>query len=415
MKNILLLGLTSFLGLNLTHAAPILSTSCEVAKRIRVPDGSLGYYMSSDCQTAYLLPPEKGVAQVTGRTKGDLSLCRDAYRAKQAVRNINQRFQEVINGGKEVEKLGELQKEREALEKEYQQIMSTPGVAVEVLYNMSIGENLAAYKRLNTNLGVAFQPVALQNVSVSLTAKDEKDLKDGIQLATGRSIPLKDGAGGAGSFSGSMQLTMFGTCDIARENFGDFPTNLKYRDVAGILTPTVTYEYAIGGTCKYTTRYNLSTLASIIKSQSSSGGLFQTSTASSIAERTDASSWFNLEMSCDDKRVEEKVKFAKATEIKQQLMQQVLDQISIAKLGYNVQPSESGQPGKSGAQVGAEALHQCPHVYCQVGAVVLDVAQAAFGGTSKTDEFIKTQTTWHEDKVAITMPVTFVGMMGFGN
>ena len=119
-------------------------------------------------------------------------------------------------------------------------------------------------------------------------------------------------------------------------------------------------------------------------------------------------------MSCDDDRVCERAKTETALQIKQRLMQEVVDNIALAQLGYSVKPSEAGEPGRTGSSVASEALKKCFHPYCQVGAIVLDIAGATVGGSSKTDTYISTHNHTVTEEVSESRPVEFVGTMGFG-
>ncbi len=118
-------------------------------------------------------------------------------------------------------------------------------------------------------------------------------------------------------------------------------------------------------------------------------------------------------MQCDDARICEQAKTETALSIKLRLIKEVFDNIAFGTMGYN--PSQGGPTptGASGAQTAADGLRNCPHAYCQAGAIVLDVAQSIFGGTSATEEYIKTNNHWAGEEVTEKRPVSFTGIMGF--
>jgi hypothetical protein len=119
-------------------------------------------------------------------------------------------------------------------------------------------------------------------------------------------------------------------------------------------------------------------------------------------------------MECDSESICEQAKTETAYSIKQRLLKEVFDNISIATIGSAIAPVDSANPGQSGASAAADGLRKCPNVYCQAGAIVLDVAGAIFGGTSKTDSYIKKNDHFVKEEVTERRPVTFTGVMGFG-
>ena len=410
------LKLTAAIALSLSgsvFAGPIYSTSCDVARDIVVPENSSGYFMDKTCKKAYVLPPSTGSMAVSGRTVGDISRCKEIKQFNKMLKTINSNINDAVKAKKSAEDIKGLFDQRKMIVDEFGDLEGVMGASVELLFSNGIDSNLASFRELNQNVPVEFVPVQLKNLQLNYNQTTPFDSQ--MQVAFNQTIPLSDlNNVGPGSFSGRLDLSLFGACPLIDPFERTIPEKIKAQDLSGIITPNMIYKYDIGATYKYTATYNLSGLASKIKSMSSSGGLFSTSSTSKLIETAESSGWFNLEMSCDDSRVCDQAKMETALTIKQRLVQEVLDQIAITKIGYSVRPADAAEPGKNGASTASDALKKCPNTYCQAAAVVLDVASSIFGGSSKTDQYIAKNDHKVTESVTENRPIEFMGMMGFG-
>lgn len=394
-------------------AGPIYSSNCPVAREIQNPRGSSGYFMSADCKKAYVLPPARGKTTVVGQTAGNLDRCSEVRSLNIQLKKLNAEITKTIGTPQSEARIKELHELRKSTLEQYSDLARTQGAAVELSFSNGIAENLQAYQDLNNNVAVAFVPVALKDMKLAWNQVEKIDPEMRVAFNESISLPSLDDLG-PGSFNGRLDLSLYGACPLRDPFTGTFPKQLKVRDLAGLITPNVTYHYEVGATYKYTAKYNMAGLASKIKKVSSSGGLFKTSSMAKLLEHNESSSWFTLEMECDDSRVCEQAKLETALSIKVRLIKEVMDNIAITTIGINMTPAPAPTPGNSGAQTAAQALHKCANIYCQAGAVVLDVAQSVFGGTNTTDSYIKTHDEWAKEQVTQSMPVSFTGTMGFG-
>lgn len=393
-------------------AGPQFSTTCEVAKDIRVPGNSQGFFMSQDCKTVFVLPPAQGTSTITGRTSGNLGRCSEVRTLNKSLGDINKEIGAAIKGKIDDAVLNELYVRRKKLLSEYGDLANTLGASVEMNFDMAVDSSLQKFREYNDGLGVNIVPVSLKEIKLAWNQKPDQD--PDMRVAFNQDLTVADANSiGSGSFSASLDLSLFGACPLRDPFTKEMPTRLRAKDFAGIITPNVTYKYEIGANYTYVARYNRGALAKKIRQSSSSGGFFRTSTSSSLIETAESSGWFSLEMKCDDSRVCDQAKMETALQIKQRLMQEVLDGIALAKFGAPMAPVESGTPGKNGASTAADALRKCTNPYCQAGAVILDIASASFGGTSKTDSYIATNDHMSEERVDVTTPVQFSGIMGF--
>lgn len=409
----ILTGVGALVFMGSAVAGPIYSTSCESAKGIRIPSNSSGFFMSNDCKVAYILPPSKGISKVNGRTVGVLGRCDEVSQFNRALKKVNNEINKVLSTNIDDQKLKTLFDQRKNIIEQYSDLQSTFGARVELSFSNGIGENLRSFQNMNPNADVTFVPIALKNAE--LAWNQAKSFDPSMKISFNESLPITNlNNVGAGSFNASLDLSLIGACPLVDSFERTIPDNLKIKDVAGIITPNFVYQYEMAATYKYTAEYNLASLAKKIRTSSSSGGIFKTSSSSSLLETAESSGWFKFNMECDNESICEQAKTETANSIKQRLLKEVLDNIAIGTIGTVVAPVEAGIPGKNGASVAADGLRKCTNVYCQAGAVVLDVASAVFGGTSKTDSYIKQNNHFVKEEVTEKRPVTFTGMMGFG-
>lgn len=391
---------------------PRISSSCEVAKSIRTPPNSGGYFLTADCKTAYVLPPAQASRKVTGITSGNLGRCSEISSLNKMMAELNRQTTEAIQGKVNEEALTTIRETREKIKSDYADLASALGASVEMIFDMNIEKNVQRFRQYNTAVPVAFMAVPLKEVTLAWNQAKNQD--PDMRIAFNEDLPLpKDSNVGAGSYSARLDLSLFGACKLRDPFTREIPEQIDSQALAGLITPTAFYKYEVGATFGYTATYNKGLLAKKIRESSSKGGFFKTATASSLIETAETSGWFSLTMSCNDSRVCAEVKAQTAWDIKQRLMQEVLDDISMARLGVSLPPVESGTPGKNGASAAAEGLRKCAHPYCQAGAIVLDIANSTFGGASKTDSYISANNSKAEETVEITTPVMFSGSVGF--
>lgn len=393
-------------------AGPQFTSKCEIASKVRTPSTNQGFFMSDDCKTAFVLPPSRGVQTVTGLTSGNLERCGEVRSLNKTLNVINKAVTAAIKGKANDAELTKLLEQRKKVLTEYGDLADTLGASVELNFDMAIEKNLSEFRNLNRNLGVNFTPVLLKDMKLAWNQTVEQDPE--MRIAFNQDVPVADANDiGSGSFSARLDLSLFGACPLRDPFTNEMPRRVRVDELAGIITPNVTYKYEVGATYTYVATFNRGALAKKIRSSSSSGGFFNTSTASSLIETAESSGWFSLKMNCEDSRVCDKAKIETALQIKQRLMQEVLDNISLAKFGFPVLTPDAGAPGKNGASTAADGLRKCAHPYCQAGAIVLDIASATLGGSSKTDTYISTNNHDDFEKVEMTTPVSFTGTMGF--
>lgn len=394
-------------------AGPVISSNCEAGKFLETPKNSGGYYFDSSCQKVYVLPPMHGEMSVSGRTLGNLGRCSEVKDFNKIVSLVNKNINSAIKSRVTDQELKGFLDQRQLVLEEYADLSKTLGASVELTFSSEIEKNVQDFRDLNPNSNLEFVAVTITEAKVFFNGIDQVD--PSAQISFNKVIPLDLSSNiGSGSFSGKLDLSLFGACPLIDPFIRSIPEKLRSKQLRGIITPNLVYKFQTNGTYKYTATYNLSTLAKNIKEVSTKGGLFKTSTTSSLLQTAESQGWFKLEMDCDDQRICEVVKEETALQIKNRLIERVLSNISLTTMGSVLSSADAPAPGENGASVAAKELRKCGHKYCQVAAVVLDVGSAIFGGSSKTDSFINQNNHSEKEEVIIRKPVEITGVMGFG-
>lgn len=151
-----------------------------------------------------------------------------------------------------------------------------------------------------------------------------------------------------------------------------------------------------------------------IKNLSTSGGLFKTTSVNTLLQSAESSGWFKFISQCDDARVCELINQEKSHEIKLRLTKEVLEQISLFKSGINLNDFESRKPLKNGLETARESNKDCKTAYCKAQNIFLDVGNSVFGESNQVDQFISKNNHLIVEEVIENRPVTFTGIMGFG-
>jgi len=403
--------LVALLFMTKAYAGPIYATACPGADKIKTPLNAGGYFMDKSCKKAYVLPPPVGKMSVAGKTVSDLSRCKEIKIFNKTLKVVNININKAIKSGADDVAVKDLFDQRKMIINEYSDLSTTLGASVALLFSNGIDESVRSYKKLNSQSGIEFVAVQLKDSQISFNQTNPFDPE--LSSMVDKKLPILNlDEVGPGSFSVSANLNLNGACPLIDPFEGTIGT-INPEDISGIVTPNMIYKYEVGATYQYKASFNLAALAKKIVNVSSKGGFFKTSSTATLTESTDTSSWFKLEMSCDDSRVCDQAKQETALDIKNRLIKQVLDEVAITTIGYTATPGTAAEPGKNGASTAADAARKCPNPYCQAAAVVLDISSSIFGGTSKTDQFIKKNDFFTEEVVTENRPILFMGMMGF--
>ncbi|MES2527014.1 MAG: hypothetical protein V4598_07990 [Bdellovibrionota bacterium] len=424
-------------------AQPAITTSCPIARKIKVPANSNGFYLSRDCKTVYVLPPEKGNLTLEGVTESALiQRCGELDVALKNLKTITARLTEaraqetetvpeetdsfdpsrplssyfpdnsrVSTPALSEDELIVLLKERQ---KEAERIVTNfggiTGLYANLLYTTGYGDHLAKYRELNAALNLNIMQVPLKNTKFSFSTPLFREGESSVIMNS--SFPASEEGSMNGSVSGMVELSLLGACKL-RDYAGKIPRRLSSYKFSAALPARLSYEYDLQTTIKYTAEYHRGGLAEQIRKVSTKGGFFTSSSLSKMITTTKTDGWFRYKSECDESRACKELEDINVIEIKKRLMDEVISNIALVKHQTILLPEGAPGPGRNGASVASSELKKCYHIYCQIGAAVLDIANATFGGTSKVDQYINKESHWETETQETRKAFSYVGTMGF--
>ncbi len=189
------------------------------------------------------------------------------------------------------------------------------------------------------------------------------------------------------SLTATTVLSLYGACPIEHPDYFDMEKNS-----ATTFGLVITYDYETVFDVKATAVYNMYKMYQKIVASSSDGGLFSSRTSTSVEEKNVFQDSFVVEWDDRENTV--------SKEDRQQLSNDMHDSVMLrlATLALPNSPQTAGilpalQPGQHGAIVLAEGLTKmCGfNIYCQGGAIALNVLDAIFGSSSSTTSYTNIQ------------------------
>lgn len=451
----------------ISHAdglAPAMFTACPQTKALKTPANGAGVYFSSDCSTAYVLPPRLGkiVPEKPTRTS-NARICTAYEVALGAVdaksRKISKYIKElekeeenisfgslqdpwVSSGGKEPKEdlnpqLEELEKLRDQAMKSAldvadfnDRIATVEGPKITLSITADHDALVREYQKLNPKLLIRPMPVAKsvftflgrvdRNVGRAPAAlyMDVNGTRVPANYLTGLKPEDETGEGKTNTSSilfssavaGHLVLSLVGACPFYNVRTGVFPEYIEAADLMSYIAPSIDYVYNVEVNRAYRARYNLAELFKRIQKQSTSGGFFTTKTLHSLVMERDSKGWFEFESLSQDPRLEWDDQLAQ--NVKAGLIARVLQRLGAKPIATSEVPGLIA-PGKNGADTFSDGLKQCPHIYCQAGAYILQGLSAVFGSAQAVSEFINREDHWEEEIVKERKMVPQIGQTGF--
>jgi len=405
-------------------AQPSLYNSCSQVKITPVPNGA-GVFLSEDCKIAYVLPPLKGALTVTGMTVNEsLRLCPAVQSSLNIMADQAKRLEklskQIDENGSAADLLQEI-KEVNALYAEINLIMKdywkTEGSTGQAIYSAQHQELVKAYQKRNPKVTFVAMPLAKAQLHFTRRVTDRTAAMPATLAfhVPGLEIPGNEEQGNilfGGVASGQLVLSLIGACpfyDVQHQKMK--VTRIEGKTLAPYFNGGVSYEYNLKVNKSYSASYHLANFMRRVQSSESSGGFFSTSTISKLIIEKESNDWFQFTLFSEDPRHEFEDSL-RAT-VKADLIDRAFKQIALLTVGPAEAAPDLIQPKANGAQAGAAALSKCPHLYCQVGAALLEVGNAIFGSTQAVSEFIQRNDFWAKEDVLESKMLPFMGTSVF--
>ncbi|MGE0763879.1 MAG: hypothetical protein AB7N80_11425 [Bdellovibrionales bacterium] len=445
--------------------APAMFTACPQAKTLRAPAGGAGVYFSADCSVAYVLPPRLGQINIARPTQtANVRVCGAVENVFSSIdvqsRKVNQLIKQIeraendvefsglqdpwISAGPSVPPLDNLNPQIERLEElrdkateatlkvlKFNEALATyEGPKVRLTVNADHDLMVREYQRLNPK--VVFRPMPIAKSVLTFVGKVTNNIGRapaalfmdlaGVRVSTDQFTGMKpeDELNSqsamdsailfSSAVSGQLVLSLVGACPFYDMKSGQFPDVIEAAKMTSYIAPAVDYIYNVQVNRKYEASYNLAELLKRIQKQSTRGGFFTTRTLHSLVVEQSSQGWFKFKSLSEDPRHQWDEQLAQT--IKAGLVARLLQRLNAKPVAPADVPGLIA-PGKNGADTASSAMKQCPHIYCQAGAYILQGLSSVFGGSDAVSEYINTQNHWEKETVEESKMVSQMGQVGF--
>ncbi len=445
MKTLIVL-LVSMLSVS-AFAVPALSPTCAGKVKIKAPKNGSGVYFDRDCTIAYVLPPVAGSIALEA-VAGSMMLgeCRTLDNFMKVFQVRSDRLLKLAknqskssgkkNGGSvlfpapsepsnpvdDTEISEEIKKLRaeyiEAIE-DLKEIWVIPGATAQFTYTVGHETLVEEYRKLNPQMTFKAIPIREAKIKLARTvgAGESKlvlpmvleSALPGVVLA-GDDNQDNGVVGGEGQ-SSQVTFSLAGACPFYNSSTEQMASKISAKQLSAHAVANLTYMYELQSLKKYTAKYNLGAFVRRVQSSESKGGFFSTKTINKLIVDEKTTDWFEITTYTEDGRDVYDAGFAQM--IKAQMIDRALKNISVLINGDPVEAPAMTQPPANGASAASKELRKCPHLYCQVGAGVLDVANAIFGKSKSVAEYIHNHDTWVTETESSYNMFPFLGTVPF--
>lgn len=446
MKSVRLILISSFLSTSAATAMPAMNQNCSRNIQIKAPKTGSGVYFDRDCRVAYVLPPTQGSIKIDAIAQsamlGNCSYLNDqmeifAERSKQLVKLVK-------DGGKKPSKKKggsvlfpepeepETPADNEAIADEIKKLRAEflasfddlkdlwaiPGASAQFTYNVGHQALVEEYQKLNPKY--TFRPITLKEAKIKMARRfGNGDAAFQLPMVLSSELPgitlagqdEEGGVVGGEGQSSQIVLSLAGACPYYNSSTKKMVTKLSAKELNAQATANLAYVYELQSLKKYEAKYNLGAFIRRVQSSESKGGFFSSKTVNRLIEEEKTHDWFEITTYTEDGRDVYDAGFSQM--IKAQIVDRALRNIALFINGESVAAPQQTQPGPNGATVAAKELRKCPHLYCQVAAGVLDVANAIFGKSTSVAEYVKTHDTWVTETESTFNMMSFVGTVPF--
>lgn len=437
-------------------ATPLKDAACASKINLRHPVNAAGIYFNADCTVGYVLPPQMSNVYVSEiAATGSVAECSTLNAALKMQSDLASLFSRKIEGktkavpgmglGSQLDELLRDESEEEVdmaeietrialmdklleVAKKTKEIVAEfkdqPAASAKIGFRLPWNELVNSYKRLNGN---KIQFVRMPLTASYLTFNREISKVGSIPAVHDYDIPgiaaANSGLGDASTanpdsssilvgdaYSGQLILSLTGACPFYNANTGQLAGSLSGDSLTAYLNANLNYSFGLQVHRKYTVSYNLGLLVSKIKTRSSSGGFFSTSSHVSEINNSSATDWFTLKNESNDSRFSYELL---VSEVKADLMNRAIRDITMME-GFSAEEApQVAARTKNGAQASAEALQKCPNQYCQAAAIGLQALDAIFGSSSSVSTYINNRSAVATDAVNDNKVIQYYGSSTF--
>lgn len=300
----------------------------------------------------------------------------------------------------------DLQDRHDELLTSYQSFMDDfdkgEGAVAQVVFENTHQELVESYREKNEGAEFDFVTMPVSTALVfNVRASEESGLLEYQNAVRSYGIPgIKDSLSNllssgidstpfGASVGGNMILSTVTGCALFDKSY-DKPNEEMLNRLAGYLSANAYFKYQVQTNRNYTVKYNLAELYKKIVKRSSKGGFFKTKSILDISEESKSDNTISIVFNSNHTSNQFENVDAMISSLRAEIVAQAIQNLARVE-GKDTQVNMNvGNAPKSGAEAASSGLKMCPHLYCQVGAVVLDIGHAIFGSKEQQASFLKT-------------------------
>ncbi|HVJ65057.1 MAG TPA: hypothetical protein VM901_07375 [Bdellovibrionota bacterium] len=296
------------------------------------------------------------------------------------------------------------------------------GALATVLFVNKHNELAQEFRRMNPDPSLDIQKLPVQvSLNLAVHALNKIELPAAIETSPmpgvvakfqGSEVDPSSGKFFSESMSASVKLSLIGACKVLER--GVQGNTALVNEANSQLIANATYEYFLQTGFRVEVRYNKSEVLRKIAESKTSGGLFSSSSSRKLVESADFKELVEVEASTDDPLLNDKMD-ALATDMRAQVLTRALNDLSKAYVYFDAKESVGRlpAPGAAAPEIANGVRKMCPHLYCQVGAFVLDVGHKLFGSTRESEEYLRTVNERITDRYDYKRVLPYYGTFSF--
>ncbi len=425
-------------------------SSCPDVKVIE-PEESNGYFLSGDCKTVHIRPAKSHGLAINQFKYTKQNLNCDEFNAYVLERNeANQnkrkrvkRYEQKISelettidmggtlNGMSVDQMEEqVSKHEDSIDKildrneknlslikgEIVFEAKQEGAHAKFYLSDQQAELRNKFVELNKNSGLNFSNITTSFSTISYNSKNVSVTEQGERLGdilkidiptvnkideNGKSVETNLGQG---DLQGHIDFSKVGAC--ALKNYGVRNNDtFSAEQIKGDIVVNRFNEYTVHLRGGFKVSYNYSEIIKEIHKQTKKRRLFKNKTKNSKLKFTSFEEIIKFESITEEKDIGLSVE--ELNDVRKSIIDRALKKIVTLKTGNPVVALKLLQPdANNGADIAANELSKCLHLYCQIGSAGLKVLSGIFGGSSTMTEFHSKFNAKIVEEAIFTLPIS---------
>ena len=294
--------------------------------------------------------------------------------------------------------------EQTAAKQSLLELQSQSGAVLSLTLTTDLGAILETLQAQNRGRNISFSQMRWMGGSLHMAPLSSVEVPeaDGYSELSVPGLIEGDGTLFVNASGAKLNLDAVSACRAFSYKRPD-PANLRElaRNLAANVVGKAYLNYSALVGAKIIVRFDYEKFYEYLVNTESKNGFFKSKTIKEVSERLTAEQQFTVTIVDTGNVLDDETKAGIVQAMKNGVLQRALDALQAKYVG--VDPSANPTAPQVGAPVLSAELRKCPNVWCQVGAAVVDVGHAIFGGASQRQSFVQSlnvslEETYEESK-----------------